>query len=197
MNTGPRHFSPAQTMHSFSRLLRLYRVVSCEMVLDASLAKQSKAHPVYLVNFGRCRYVSAILITPIYTRYPRSQKPIMHTGCILSAAGILLSGFATKPWHLIVTSGFMYPVGGAMVYLPSATLLFEWFQQKRGLANGIMYCKRFCDYEKLRNLADYVHQLGLVCTALIQTGRPHTKTSIRSDRSRRRNFPIYHASSLR
>lgn len=28
-----------------------------------------------------------------------------------------------------------------MVYLPAATLLFEWFQKHRGAANGVMYCK--------------------------------------------------------
>lgn len=75
------------------------------------------------------------------TRYPEYRSAIQHVGCLLSALGILLSGFATRPWHLVVTSGFLYPVGGAMVYLPAATLLFEWFQQKRGFANGIMYCK--------------------------------------------------------
>lgn len=87
----------------------------------------------------RQRYITAILITPSVTRYPEYRAAIQYSGCLLSAVGILASGFVTQPWHLVVTSGLLYPVGGAMVYLPAATLLFEWFQQKRGLANGIMY----------------------------------------------------------
>lgn len=43
-----------------------------------------------------------------------------------------------KPWHLIVTFGFLYPFATA-AYVPAATILFEWFSAKRGLAAGIMY----------------------------------------------------------
>lgn len=64
---------------------------------------------------------------------------MQYIGQAISTLGILLSGFATQPWHLIPTAGIMYPIGASAVYLPATTLLFEWFARKRGLANGLMY----------------------------------------------------------
>jgi MFS family permease len=56
-----------------------------------------------------------------------------------------------QPWHLIVTIGLFYPMLGGWLffsvepinllatYLPCATLIFEWFLERRGLASGILY----------------------------------------------------------
>lgn len=44
----------------------------------------------------------------------------------------------TQASHLLATFGILYPFAGAL-YLPCATLLYEWFHQKRGLANGILF----------------------------------------------------------
>jgi hypothetical protein len=46
---------------------------------------------------------------------------------------------AFQPWHLILTLGVLYPLGAATYYMPAATLLFQWFAARRGLASGIMY----------------------------------------------------------
>ena len=72
--------------------------------------------------------------------------------CVVSIA-LVASAFVTKPWHLILTIGILYPFGGgesclhlaartplmSAAYMPAAILLFEWFHAKRGLASGIMY----------------------------------------------------------
>ncbi|KAL7004056.1 hypothetical protein EMMF5_006385 [Cystobasidiomycetes sp. EMM_F5] len=84
-------------------------------------------------------YIAAIAIGPFYTRYPEYRAEMQYIGQAISTLGILLSGFATQPWHLIPTAGIMYPIGASAVYLPATTLLFEWFARKRGLANGLMY----------------------------------------------------------
>jgi hypothetical protein len=44
-----------------------------------------------------------------------------------------------QPWHLVLTLGVLYPLGAAVYYMPAATLLFQWFSTRRGLASGIMY----------------------------------------------------------
>jgi MFS family permease len=43
-----------------------------------------------------------------------------------------------QPWQLVITFGVLYPFA-AVTYLPCATILFEWFSARRGLAGGIMF----------------------------------------------------------
>jgi hypothetical protein len=82
-------------------------------------------------------------------------------GRLISTIGVIASGFVTEvsdpaaigrdypaesgacahdpqPWHLVITFGLLYPFAAA-TYLPCATILFEWFSARRGLAAGIMY----------------------------------------------------------
>lgn len=56
----------------------------------------------------------------------------------VAAVGLVASAFVTRASHLIVTLGVLYPFAGAL-YLPCATLLYEWFHARRGLATGIMF----------------------------------------------------------
>lgn len=77
-------------------------------------------------------YITAVIIGPLFTRYPEHRAKMQYAGLALSVAGIIASAFATKPWHLVVTAGLMYPLGGCTYYFPAATLLFSWWQRKRG-----------------------------------------------------------------
>ena len=43
-----------------------------------------------------------------------------------------------QPWHLVITIGTIYPIS-CLYYLPAATLLFEWFQVRRGFASGVLF----------------------------------------------------------
>ncbi|WVQ82074.1 hypothetical protein IAT38_004202 [Cryptococcus sp. DSM 104549] len=72
-------------------------------------------------------YMFGGIFGPIFAAFPRWQVG-------LQVAGIV----AGSPWHLVITMGCLYPISGAC-YFPCATLLFEWFHAKRGLATGIMY----------------------------------------------------------
>jgi MFS family permease len=86
----------------------------------------------------------------------------MSVGLAGASLSMVLSAFATQPWHLVVTFGLLYPLAGRkstaherilvgmisdhrsmsqflVFYMPAAILLFEWFQQRRGMASGIMY----------------------------------------------------------
>lgn len=99
----------------------------------------------------------------ILAAYPRYMRHIQSVCLFIAAGGLIGSAFVTKPWHLIVTIGIFYPFAGgksnptpssslprfrfiwttlltcAASYVPAATLLFEWFHAKRGLATGILY----------------------------------------------------------
>ncbi|ODN74829.1 hypothetical protein L202_07139 [Cryptococcus amylolentus CBS 6039] len=83
-------------------------------------------------------YMSAALFGPIIAAYPRWQKAIQLFGLLAASISLISSAFVTKPWQLLVTFGCIYPLAGAL-YMPCATLLFEWFFERRGLASGIMY----------------------------------------------------------
>ncbi|WVQ83760.1 hypothetical protein IAT38_005904 [Cryptococcus sp. DSM 104549] len=75
-------------------------------------------------------YFSSAIFGPLMTAYPKWMKRLQCFG--------LLSAVIAMPWHLLITMGCVYPISGAY-YLPCATLLFEWFHAKRGLATGIVY----------------------------------------------------------
>nr|ODN85941.1 monocarboxylic acid transporter [Cryptococcus depauperatus CBS 7841] len=83
-------------------------------------------------------YMSCAAFGPLFAAFPRWQKAIQFAGLMAASISMISSAFASKPWHLVVTIGFLYPLSGAC-YLPCATLLFEWFHARRGLASGIMY----------------------------------------------------------
>ncbi|ODN74831.1 hypothetical protein, variant 2 [Cryptococcus amylolentus CBS 6039] len=83
-------------------------------------------------------FVNAGLFGPVIAAYPRWQKLAQAIGLLSASVGLISSAFATRPWHLLVSIGCIYPLCGAL-YVPCATLLFEWFLERRGLATGIMY----------------------------------------------------------
>jgi hypothetical protein len=79
-------------------------------------------------------YVAAPVVGPLYARYPEHRAKIQYAGLLLSVAGLFGTAFVTKPWHLLITAGFMYSIGACTYYFPAATLLFTWWQRRRGMA---------------------------------------------------------------
>ena len=84
-------------------------------------------------------YLGAAIIGPLLARYPQHRAAMQYLGLALSVSGIIAAAFATKPWHLVLFAGIMYPIGACTYYMPAATLLFTWWQRRRGFAAGIMY----------------------------------------------------------
>ncbi|KAF9923453.1 hypothetical protein FBU30_006514 [Linnemannia zychae] len=64
-------------------------------------------------------------------------RPIIATGIVISACGLVLASFATKIWHLYLTQGLMFGLGAGMAILPALAVPVQWFDKKRGLAAGI------------------------------------------------------------
>ncbi|ODN74836.1 hypothetical protein L202_07142 [Cryptococcus amylolentus CBS 6039] len=90
-------------------------------------------------------YMMAALVGPVVASLPRWQKTLQVIGIVAAALSMIASAFVSKPWHLLVTVGLIYPFAGGKLmdvvaaYFPCGALLFEWFYAKRGLATGIMY----------------------------------------------------------
>jgi len=40
---------------------------------------------------------------------------------------LVAASFATEVWHLIVTQGFLYAIGGSLLYSPTMFYLDQWF----------------------------------------------------------------------
>ncbi|KAJ9087441.1 hypothetical protein DSO57_1033331 [Entomophthora muscae] len=58
-------------------------------------------------------------------------------GAFATAIAHVLASLGTRVWHLILTQGVLYGVGGALVYIPAIMLVTEWFEKRQGLAVGI------------------------------------------------------------
>ncbi|KAF5509990.1 Fujikurins efflux protein [Colletotrichum siamense] len=83
------------------------------------------------------------LISPftftILSRWPRLRRWFGPLGLILSAAGFLMSSFATKVWQLIATQGVVCALGCGLMFTPTTLYLDEWFIKRKGLAYGVMW----------------------------------------------------------
>ncbi|BEI90037.1 uncharacterized protein CcaverHIS019_0301070 [Cutaneotrichosporon cavernicola] len=77
-------------------------------------------------------------VGPLLTTFPQWSKGAQIVGLVISTAGLIGAAFATSPTQLIGTVGVLYPFSAAL-YLPCATLVYEWFYERRGLATGIMF----------------------------------------------------------
>ncbi|KAG8714448.1 hypothetical protein FRC08_011912 [Ceratobasidium sp. 394] len=96
-------------------------------------------------------YMASLFILPASAQYPAYRKGLMCAGLLLCVSALLGAAFATQVWHLILTQGVLYSIGGTLLYFPMTVSVFEWFDKKRGLlklvsnpkANGIMYSGTF------------------------------------------------------
>ncbi|KAK0214275.1 major facilitator superfamily domain-containing protein [Armillaria nabsnona] len=84
-------------------------------------------------------YLSSIVVFPVIARYPARKKQMMYVGLGLSVAGLIGAAFSKTPEMLVLTQGVMYSIGGSFLYFPVTTYLFEWFSDKKGLANGLIF----------------------------------------------------------
>ncbi|KAI1316303.1 hypothetical protein EDD11_010146 [Mortierella claussenii] len=64
-------------------------------------------------------------------------RAVVAIGILISSLGYILASFATQLWHLYLTQGFLFGVGGGMVFFSSISVTAQYFEKRRGLANGI------------------------------------------------------------
>jgi hypothetical protein len=72
-------------------------------------------------------------------------------GTFLATTNFLMSSFSTQAWHLIVTQGVLYAIGGSLIYSPTTLSFGEWYNTgNRGqgchirLGSFVFQYFRFC-----------------------------------------------------
>ncbi|KAF2669078.1 MFS general substrate transporter [Microthyrium microscopicum] len=84
-------------------------------------------------------YLGAPFLFAGLTRWPQARRACTYVGIIIMCSALVLSSFATEVWHLTVTQGVLYSIGGGIAYSPMILFVHEWFVRKKGLAFGIMW----------------------------------------------------------
>ncbi|GJE99056.1 MFS general substrate transporter [Phanerochaete sordida] len=84
-------------------------------------------------------YCGGVLITPSIRCYPRLRKVYTWTGIAVCFLSLLTASFTTDVRMLIASEGLTFGVGAALVYCPLVSYMTEWFVERRGLANGILF----------------------------------------------------------
>lgn len=84
-------------------------------------------------------YLSSPFTFMALQRYPNRRRQSCALGLALVTIGLLASSFSQKVWHLVLTQGVLYAIGGGLLYCPVILFLDEWFIRKKGFAFGIMW----------------------------------------------------------
>ncbi|XP_049630900.1 monocarboxylate transporter 13 [Suncus etruscus] len=64
-------------------------------------------------------------------------RPVVMTGGILAALGMLLASFATSLTHLYLSIGLLSGFGWALTFAPTMACLSRYFSRRRSLATGL------------------------------------------------------------
>lgn len=62
---------------------------------------------------------------------------VIGAGIVFQAVALMLAAFSKKLWQIYLTQGVLLSFGLAFIFIPSLTLLPQWFRKKRSLATGI------------------------------------------------------------
>jgi MFS family permease len=84
-------------------------------------------------------YLDAPIIFGALKKWPSLGKIAIPVGLATMCISLALSSFATQVWHLIVTQGILYAIGGSITYCPTIIYMDEWFVARKGTAFGVMW----------------------------------------------------------
>ncbi|KZP31551.1 MFS general substrate transporter [Athelia psychrophila] len=84
-------------------------------------------------------YCSGSFIYPFTSRYPEWRRTLMLVGGFICCASLFGASYATKVTQLLALQGILYAIGGSLLYAPCISYIPEWFVEKRGLANGVVF----------------------------------------------------------
>lgn len=84
-------------------------------------------------------YLGAPFTFAFLQRFPTHRRHCSVVGLFVITFALIISSFSTRVWHLIVTQGVLYALGGSMLYMPTIVFLDEWFIARKGFAFGVMW----------------------------------------------------------
>ncbi|KAG0207797.1 hypothetical protein BGX28_001043 [Mortierella sp. GBA30] len=64
-------------------------------------------------------------------------RAVVAIGIVVASLGFITASFATELWQLYLTQGFLFGIGGGLVFFSSISVTAQYFEKRRGLANGI------------------------------------------------------------
>ncbi|KAH9820800.1 major facilitator superfamily domain-containing protein [Melampsora americana] len=79
------------------------------------------------------------IVSAVLNRFPHVKTQTMYLGVGFTTISLMLSCFSTHSVHVLLTLGIGYGLGGVAIYYPALTYLPEWFPERPGLANGIVF----------------------------------------------------------
>jgi hypothetical protein len=86
-------------------------------------------------------YMDGVILFPIYKRWPHSRTNSAYIGLPIISISLVAASFSNSVWHLTLTQGILYGIGGSLLYYPTLLFLDEWFVQRKGFAFGIMWAR--------------------------------------------------------
>ncbi|KAL1683374.1 major facilitator superfamily domain-containing protein [Schizophyllum commune] len=84
-------------------------------------------------------HCSSPVINPVLYRYPKCARPLVWVGTLLCAVSLFSSSYAMTVKQLLALQGVIYSIGGSFIYVPTIFYMSQWFVERRGMANGIMF----------------------------------------------------------
>lgn len=84
-------------------------------------------------------YLWAPISLYILEAFPVLRRLSSILGLVIVITALVGSSFATEIWHLILTQGVFYAIGGSFLYSLTMFYLDDWFMRRKGLAFGIMW----------------------------------------------------------
>ncbi|KAG0227397.1 hypothetical protein BGW41_003833 [Actinomortierella wolfii] len=65
------------------------------------------------------------------------MRAVVAVGIFVCGAGYILASFSKQLWHLYLTQGLLFGLGGGVVFFSTIAVTTQYFLKKRGLANGL------------------------------------------------------------
>ncbi|KAL1714469.1 major facilitator superfamily domain-containing protein [Schizophyllum commune] len=84
-------------------------------------------------------HCSSPVINPVLYRYPKCARPLVWVGTLLCALSLFSSSYARTVKQLLALQCVIYSIGGSFIYVPTIFYMSQWFVERRGMANGIMF----------------------------------------------------------
>ncbi|KAF2457493.1 major facilitator superfamily domain-containing protein [Lineolata rhizophorae] len=86
------------------------------------------------LNFSMAMVVASPVT--ILTRNLGVQIPMLM-GVVLQTGGFIIASYSKKIWTIYLSQGVLVGFGVGFLFIPSITVIPEWFTKKRSLANGL------------------------------------------------------------
>ncbi|WAQ85567.1 hypothetical protein PtA15_6A195 [Puccinia triticina] len=82
---------------------------------------------------------TAPLISFCIAKNPGIRRTLMFSGLLVCTLSLFLSAYSTSAFHILLSQGIGYGIGGCALYFSALSHLPEWFDLRRGFANGLVF----------------------------------------------------------